>query len=80
MRKLMVVEDVLLKSTFPELLHAGATERFPMPVWWPTQTNRQGNGGPLGPHVIERGCQINLLTERCTKEAVEKHYAGKTPV
>ena len=19
--------------------------------WWPTQTNRQGNGGPLGPHV-----------------------------
>ena len=23
--------------------------------WWPSQTNRQGDGGPLGPHVVERG-------------------------
>ena len=54
MRKLVVVEDVLLKSTFPELLLAGPTARLRVPVWWPTQTNRQGDGGPLGPHFVER--------------------------
>ena len=51
----MVVEDVLLKSIFAQLLPAGASGG-PLPFdWWPTQTNRQGDGGPLGPHVIERG-------------------------
>ena len=33
----------------------GASGRPPPPVWWPTQNHRQGDGGPLGPHVIERG-------------------------
>ena len=74
----MVVEDVLLESTFPELLPAGPTARFRMPVWWPTQTNRQGDGGPLRSHVIERGgCQINrrgrsLAGEVMYRVAVEK--------
>ena len=46
MRELMVVEDVLLQSMFPELLPAGASGG-PLPfAWWPTQTNRQGDGGP----------------------------------
>ena len=58
-RELMVVEDVLLKSTFPVLLTAGASRGPPPLDWWPTQTNRQGDGGPLGPHVVERGVQIN---------------------
>ena len=61
MRKLVVVEDVVLKSSFPELLPAGPTARLlRVPVWWPTQTNRQGDGGALGPHVVARGgIQIN---------------------
>ena len=61
MRKLMVVEDVVLKSAFPELLPAGPTARLlRVPVWWSTQTNRQGDGGALGPHVVaRRGLQIN---------------------
>ena len=61
MRKFAVVEDVVLKSAFPELLPAGPTARLlRVPVWWPTQTNRQGDGGALGPHVVARGGnQIN---------------------
>ena len=55
MRELMVVEDVLLQSMFPELLPTGTSGGPPPPVWWPTQTNRQSDGGKLGPHVIERG-------------------------
>ena len=55
LRKLVVVHDVVLKSSFPELLPAGSTARLlRVPVWWPTQTNRQGDGGALGPHVVER--------------------------
>ena len=45
----------LLKSTFPQMLPAGASGGPPPPVVWPTQTNRQGEGGPLGPHVVARG-------------------------
>ena len=61
MWKLVVLEDVVLKSSFPELLPAGSTARLlRVPVWWPTQANRQGDGGALGPHVVERGgIQIN---------------------
>ena len=45
----------VLKSSFPELLPAGPTARLlRVPVWWPTQTNRQGDGGALGPHIVER--------------------------
>ena len=54
-RELVVLENVLLKSAFPELLSAGPAARLRVPVWWPTQTNRQGDGGPLGPHVVARG-------------------------
>ena len=43
-RHQVVVEDVLLKSAFPELLPAGPTARLRVAVWWPTQTNRQGDG------------------------------------
>ena len=50
----MVVEDVLLKSTVPQLLPAGASGGPPPLGWWPTQTNRQGDGGPLNPRVIEK--------------------------
>ena len=40
---------MVLKSAFPELLPAGPTARLlRVPVWWPTHTNRQGDGGPLG--------------------------------
>ena len=60
MRKLVLLEDVVLKSAFPELLPAGASDGPPPLVWWPTQTNRQGDDGQLGPHVVERGgIQIN---------------------
>ena len=60
MRKLVVLGDVVLKSSFPELLPAGASDGPPPLDWWPTQTNRQGDGGALGPHVVERGgIQIN---------------------
>ena len=56
MWKLVVVHDVLLKSSFPELLPGGpAAGKLRVPVWWPTQANRQGDGGALGPHVVERG-------------------------
>ena len=78
----MAVWDVLLESTFPELLPAGPTARSRMPVQWPTQTNRQGDGGPLGPHVIERGgSQMNrrgrsLADEALHRVAVEKNFAG----
>ena len=54
LRELVVVHDVLLQGAFPELLSAGlAAGRLRVPVWWPTQTNRQGDSGPLGPHVFE---------------------------
>ena len=81
-RKLMVVEDVLLKSTFAELLPAGASARPPPLVWWPTETNRQGDGGPLGPHVVEQGgIQINRggrapADQALHRQAMEKHFAG----
>ena len=59
MRELFV-EDVLLQSTFPELLPSGA--------------NKQGNGGPLDPLVSEEDAEEDarstdeegrLLTKRC---------------
>ena len=53
--ELVVVHDVLLQGSFPELLPAGpAAERLRAPVWWATQANRQGDGGPLGPHVVDK--------------------------
>ena len=60
-RELVMLKDMLLKSAFPELLSTGpAAGRLRVPVWWPIQTNRQGDGGPLGPHVVARGSiQIN---------------------
>ena len=76
MRKL-VVEDVVLKSAFPELLPAGPTARLlRVPVWWPTQTNRQGDGGALGRHVVERGgIQIERRRGALADEAVHgKHF------
>ena len=80
MRKLVVLEDVVLKSASPVLLPAGASGRPPSNVWWPTQTNRQGDGGPLGPLVVEQGGvqstdeDERLLTKRqalhCGKQLV----------
>ena len=76
-RELIVVEDVLLKRAFPHLLPAGASARPSLPVWWPTQTNRQGDGDPLRPHVVARGgIQINrrgraLADEALRREAVD---------
>ena len=46
LRVLVVVQ--VLQGSFPELLPAGPTRRLRVPVWWPNQTYRQGNGGPLG--------------------------------
>ena len=67
-RKLVVVKDVILQSSFPELLPVGP------------QTNRQGDGVLLGPHVIERGgCQIinrrerSLADESLHRVAMEKN-------
>ena len=37
LRELVVVQDVLLQGTFPEL----PTTRLRVLVWWPTQANRQ---------------------------------------
>ena len=51
--ELVVLEDVVLQGSFPELLPAGASGEPPPHDWKPTQTNRQGDGGPLGPHVVE---------------------------
>ena len=51
---------------------AGASRGPPPPDWWPTQTNRQGDGGPLGParHRARRSPDqptrmSALLTKRC---------------
>ena len=42
LRELVAVHDVLLQGAFPELLPAGpAAGLLRVPVWWPTQTNRQ---------------------------------------
>ena len=68
----MVVNDVLLQRTFPLVLPTGPTARPRMPDWWPTQTNRQG-GGPLGPHVIERGGgHINQRGRSLADEALRR--------
>ena len=72
MRKLVVLQDVVLKSAFPELLPAGASSG-PHPLdWWPVQTNRQGDGGPL----VERGgIQIERRRGALADEAVHgKHF------
>ena len=78
MWKLVVLEDVVLKSAFSELLPAGASDGPPPLDWWPTQTSRQGDGGPLGPHVVERGgIQINRRGSALADEAVHgKHFTG----
>ena len=36
--ELVVVQDVVLQGSFPELLPAGPTARLRVPFWWPTQT------------------------------------------
>ena len=79
MRKLVVLEDVVLKSAFPVLLPAGASGGPPPLDWWPTQTNRQGDGGALGPHVVERGgIQIERRRGALADEAVHgKHFNGE---
>ena len=79
MRKLVVLEDVVLKSAFPELLPTGASDGPPPLDWWPTQTNRQGEGGALGPHVVERGgIQIEGRRGALADEAVHgKHFTGE---
>ena len=69
MRELVVVEDVLLKSAFPEL----PTARLCVPVWWPTQTNRQGAGGPPS----KARSRLNDEEERLlTKRSIEWHRAN----
>ena len=80
MRKLVVVEDVVLQSAFPELLPGGPTARqLRVPVWWPTQTNRLGDGGALGPHVVARGgIQKERRRGALADEAVHgKHFTGE---
>ena len=80
--ELVVLEDVVLQSIFPELVPAGASGRPPPLDWWPTQTNRQGDGGALGPHDVERGgIQVErrrgaLADEAVHRGAVEQHFAG----
>ena len=75
---------MLLQSTLPVLLPARASGG-PPPIdstQTNTQTNRQGDGGLLGPHVVERrGIQINckgrsVADEALHREAVEQHFAG----
>ena len=74
----MVVEDVVLKSTFPVLLPAGASDGPPPLDWWSTQSNRQGDGDALGPHVVERG-GIQIERRRAlADEAVHGKHWGKT--
>ena len=71
--------DVVLKSAFPELLSAGASGGPPPLDWWPTQINRLGDGGPLGPHLVERGgIQIERRRRALADEAVHgKHFNGE---
>ena len=65
----------VLEGTFPDLLPAGASARPPPPVWLPTQT---GHGGPLGPHVTERGgIQINGRGRALAHEALHREGSGK---
>ena len=48
------------------------------PVWWPTQTSRQGDGGALGPHVVEK---LQLLREEereDRKRFIRMRGRGKT--
>ena len=72
LRELVAVHDVLLQGAFPELLSAGpAAGRLRVPVWWPTQTNRQGDGCPLGPHVVD-GLQLLLRGGARRQEALHR--------
>ena len=71
MRELMVVEDVLRKSTFPVLLPAGASARPPL-----------ANSGPLGPHVIERGgmhADEALHREKVKNTLLEQNTCERLP-
>ena len=80
LRELVVVHDVLLQGSFPELLPAGpAAGRLRVPVWWPTQANRQGDGGPLGPQVVD-GLQLLLRGGARRQESASSggEAAGKT--
>ena len=84
--KLVVVHDVLLKSSFPELLPAGSTARLlRVPVWWPTQANRQGDGGALGPARPSSEAESRSTDDEerlLTKRSIEWHRAnswGNTP-
>ena len=74
--ELVDVHYVVLQGAFPELLPAGPTARLRVPFWWPTQTNRQGDGGALGPQVVERGgIQIERRGRSLADEAVRgKHF------
>ena len=64
LREVMAVQDVVLQGAFPELLPAGPTAgRLRVPVWWPTQANRQGDGCPLGPKS-STGCNSCCEEER----------------
>ena len=77
MRKLVVLEDVVLKSAFPELLPAGASDGPPLD-WWPTQTNKHGDGGALGPHASEEASRLSDDEERLlTKRSMANTSLGK---
>ena len=79
LRELVVIHDVLLQGALPELLHAGlAAGGLRVPVWWPIQANRQGDGGPLGPHVVKRGsCKVLRRGRALADKAVHgKQFAG----
>ena len=56
------------RARFPQQLPAGASGGSPPLVWCPTQTNGQGNGGPLGPHVTlnDRGFTFARALLLCT--------------
>ena len=75
LRELMVVDNVLLQGALPEFLSAGPSAGLlRVPVWWPTQTNRQGDGGPLGPHVVKRrSCEALRRGGALADEAVAVH-------
>ena len=81
LRELVAVHDVVLQGAFPAAAGWPTALRLRAPVWWPTQVNRQGDGGELGPHVVER-LQLLLRGRARRHEALHREARpwGKTLV
>ena len=76
----MMHDNMLLQGALPELLPGGpAAGRPRVPLRWPIQAQGQGDGGPLGPHVVmRRSCEVLRRGGALADEAVHgKQFTGR---